>query len=492
MRAFAIAISLFLAASMVLLGAVPEASAASNPPNCPKTGLAFSLGEFRDLSLDDQCSGGLNDGADCGDDSECPGGGQCSPGETPITGPLIQGETIYYEAALSFNPTACGYQGGELCIDLPSIGGCPSGNPAVSPRRCVQGPNANANCAAGSECPGSSCVVVFGSQCCDVTPNFSLTCNGGTNDNSTCSVDSECPGGGCSGVPLICPAIQCNPFGLATLTSRQVPYVVRVEDSDRTGTCQLTELRVIAHYWNGVSHQGPNDIFPLDGDSAAECDKVVVPTPGGPTPTDVTATPTPVLGTPSRTRTPSAPTPPETTATPGPFACSPVPDACAAPPHGKGLLRISSGGNSGMSSLVWRWGPGSIETKAELGNPLPDDGTQFVLCIYDGNASLIEQASVHGGGVCGATGCWRDRASGFSYRAHGVNDDGIQTLTLRAGDGAARLTLMGKGSRLDTPAMPIVPLPVVVELKSSAGSCWSAAYGTTRTNLPGRFVATAD
>src|SRR5262249_43350456 len=142
---------------------------------------------------------------------------------------------IYYEASLSFNPIACGYQGGQMCIDLPSVGGCPAGNPPISPQRCVGGTNAPANCTNNSECPGGACVGTFGSECCDVTPTFGKTCNGGTNDNGTCSVDSECPGGTCSGVPLICSAVNCNPQGLASVTSRQVPYVVNF--ADRSSQC---------------------------------------------------------------------------------------------------------------------------------------------------------------------------------------------------------------------------------------------------------------
>src|SRR6185369_13020600 len=184
---------LFQAVVVFLLFSVAGAGrawAASNPPNCPKTGQAPAVGELRDLIAGNQCSGGLNQGANCDVDSECPGGGICSPGDTPISGPKIEGETIYYEASLSFNPTACGYQGGKMCIDLPSVGGCPGGNPPISPQRCVGGTNANANCTNNSECPGGSCVVLLGSECCDVTPT-PTSCNGGSNDNGACSVDSE-------------------------------------------------------------------------------------------------------------------------------------------------------------------------------------------------------------------------------------------------------------------------------------------------------------
>jgi len=257
--------------------------AASNPPNCPKTGQAPALGELRDLIPGTQCSGGLNNGAACTVDSECPGGGRCSPGDTPITGPKLEGETIYYEASLSFNPTACGYEGGKMCIDLPSIGGCPGGNPAISPQRCVGGTNATANCSAASECPGGSCIVLFGSECCDVTP----------------------PGG----IPLICSSPLCNPPGVDTVVSRQVSYVVHF--ADRSAQCaNPTNVRAVFNYFNGTSHHGPNDEFPVNSNQPI-CNDIITPTP---TPT-VTTTPTPTV---TPTLTPTDTPTPTTTMTPTP------------------------------------------------------------------------------------------------------------------------------------------------------------------------------
>jgi hypothetical protein len=335
-------------ACVLVLGIATHAGATSNPPTCRRTGQAPAVGELRDLILanlcsggandgascasdsecpggrcplsDNQCSGGFNSGADCTSDSECPGGGQCSPGDTPIFGPKITGETIYYEASLSFNPVACGYQGGFMCIDLPSVGGCPGGNPPISPRRCVGGTNPNANCLNDSECPGGmGCVVLFGSECCDVTPTFPLTCNGGANDDGTCSVDSECPGGTCSGIPLLCSAGNCNPPGLASVTSRQVPYVVT--PADHSSQCaDQTNIRAVFHYFNGTSHFGTDDVFPVNSDQPL-CNAVVTPTPTStrtvtPTPTD-TPTPT-VTPTPTDTPTPTV----TSTVTPTPTATS--------------------------------------------------------------------------------------------------------------------------------------------------------------------------
>jgi len=226
-----------------------------------------------------QCSDGANFGNDCVTDADCPGG-LCSLGETPINAPgvKIQGETIYYEGNLSFNNAtgSCGYEGGKICIDIPSVG-CPGSNPAISPNRCVGGTTPNAPCPPdGPVCGGGGvCSPSFGTECCDVTPP--------------------------AGVPLICVGCTTNPQ-VATIVSRQVPYVVNFADA--SNLCNpVTNVRGVFNYFNGISHHGAGDEFPVDS-SQPICNPVITPTPTAtvtPTPT-ATATVTP---TPTATETPT-------------------------------------------------------------------------------------------------------------------------------------------------------------------------------------------
>src|SRR4029453_5425452 len=93
------AILVFLAGAMVMgRGSV---WAQSNPPTCTKTGSALLVTELRDQD---------NDGV----------------GETPIVGPKLAGETIYYQATLFMQSATgqCAYDGGSICIDPPGPNGC--------------------------------------------------------------------------------------------------------------------------------------------------------------------------------------------------------------------------------------------------------------------------------------------------------------------------------------------------------------------------------
>jgi hypothetical protein len=51
---------------------------------------------------------------------------------------------------------------------------------------------------------------------------------------------------------------------------------------------------------------------------------------------------------------------------------------------------------------------------------------------------------------------------------------------LKAGSaGRAKITVRGQGPKLALPALPLVQDPnVTVQLRSSAGQCWEAAYAT--------------
>ncbi len=279
--------------ALLTLSIASSASAINDPTTCFKTAQAVALGELRDLIPGTQCSGGPNFGADCTTDADCPQSA-CSLGDTPINAPgiKVQGETIYYEGNLDFSPAAgaCGYEGGSICIDIPSTG-CPASNPAITPFRCVGGTTPGAPCPPDSAtaCGGAGvCTPLFGSECCDVTPT--------------------------GGVPLICVGCTQNPQ-VSGIVSRQVPYVV--DFNDKSALCANPEnVRGVFNYFNGTSHHGAGDEFPVDSTQPI-CNPVVTPTP---TPT-TTATPTPTsTPTPTPTSTPTPTATPTPTPTPTPTA----------------------------------------------------------------------------------------------------------------------------------------------------------------------------
>jgi hypothetical protein len=144
--------------------------------------------------------------------------------------------------------------------------------------------------------------------------------------------------------------------------------------------------------------------------------------------------------------------------------------------------------------LQWKWGKGAPTAKSEFGNPRID--TDYRLCLYDGQDTLLSHASAPAGGTCNAKSprlCWRENASGFRYVDRDLTPDGVQQLVLKAGTaGKSKIMLKGRGANLKTPALPISHLPVKVQLNNTVGECWTATYGTTLKNQTGMFKAKSD
>ncbi len=179
-----------------------------------------------------------------------------------------------------------------------------------------------------------------------------------------------------------------------------------------------------------------------------------------------------------------------------PGACSGTPLAgCRTPViPGAAQLQIRNVAPDTKDRLQWKWGKGAATPKSAFGSPTTD--TDYRLCLYDGEDTLLTHASMPAGGSCNVKSpkpCWRESASGFRYVDRDLTPSGVQQLVLRTGvDGKAKIMLKGRGPTLRTPALPITHLPVRVQLTNTAGSCWGATYSTTLTNLGGTFKAKSD
>jgi acyl-homoserine lactone acylase PvdQ len=180
-----------------------------------------------------------------------------------------------------------------------------------------------------------------------------------------------------------------------------------------------------------------------------------------------------------------------------------VPGACGATPAASCRAPIAPGGAQLQARnvspdtkdrLQWKWGKGAATAKSAFGSPTVD--TDYRLCIYDGQDSLLSHASAPAGGNCNAKSpkpCWRENAGGFRYVDRDLTPDGVQQLILRAGvAGKAKITFKGRGPTLQTPALPIAHLPVKVQLTNTVGECWDATYSTTLKNQTGTFKAKSD
>jgi hypothetical protein len=131
------------------------------------------------------------------------------------------------------------------------------------------------------------------------------------------------------------------------------------------------------------------------------------------------------------------------------------------------------------------WKKGAATTKADFGNPVLQNGTDYQLCIYDqagGMTSVLLSAAAPADGLCNATHpkpCWKESGHGFTYLDRDLTPDGLFKITLKEGlDGKAKITVKGKGDNLGiTDArLHAVQTPVTAQVRSSAGVCWEATY----------------
>ncbi len=136
-------------------------------------------------------------------------------------------------------------------------------------------------------------------------------------------------------------------------------------------------------------------------------------------PSFVTPTPT-ISPTPTVTVTPTlTPTP---TATP--LTCPGGPVAGCRTPWWRRTPYKKD--RTGTVQLQWKWSKGSVTSKADFGNPLAATSYQF--CIYDGASSLLFDATIPPGGLCGASNpnpCWKDKPKGFEYNDKDLTAGGI-------------------------------------------------------------------
>jgi hypothetical protein len=141
---------------------------------------------------------------------------------------------------------------------------------------------------------------------------------------------------------------------------------------------------------------------------------------------------------------------------------------------------------------LWKWSYGAATAKGDYGNPLAS--TSYQLCVFDGDGRTIGRAGAPAGGVCGGRPCWREGSSTFTYRSRDRRPDGtrrVSTVRLKlkaGGDGQARIVARGTGPTVDLAPLP-ADQPVTVQLKSSEGACWEAAYSApARRNGIDQFV----
>ena len=131
--------------------------------------------------------------------------------------------------------------------------------------------------------------------------------------------------------------------------------------------------------------------------------------------------------------------------------------------------------------IAWKWRKGAATAVADFGDPL--GGDDYALCVYDESAPeprLVVAAAVPANDACAAASgadCWAQARAGarvLRYRSIERRPDGIERVVLKPGrDGAARITLHGRGEHIDVPHLPL-GLPLRTQLLGAHGPCWES------------------
>jgi uncharacterized delta-60 repeat protein len=336
--------------------------------------------------------------------------------------------------------------------------------------------------------------------CCDAECRFvgpSVVCRAAS---GICDVEERC-----TGTDAACPvdvdpactptaSVTATPSATHTPTDTALPTFTAppsaTASASATATAEPTGTESATVTVTDTQTPTPSatpTLTPLDPTASATATQSATPQ-DTPTATQ-TASETPTVtasASPSSTPTNSATEPPAMTASTTPTVTSLPAAPCAPTPRtdcataGRTILVLSRRGG-GRDRLTWKWSRGTAAV-GDWGNPLQT--TRYAFCLYD-ERGLLAAATLPLGAP------WLATNDGFTYRDTAARADGILRLDLRAGAGAARILLAGRGAGLPDPDLPALP-PVVAQLVAGdAGGCWQGAYDVAqrslRRNLPTRL-----
>ncbi len=155
--------------------------------------------------------------------------------------------------------------------------------------------------------------------------------------------------------------------------------------------------------------------------------------------------------------------------------CGATPELCRTPAvSGKAQLTLKDAADDAKDAFTWKWANGAATSLADFGDPTAGDG--YEVCLYDAGG-LIASATAPAAGLCEGRPCWRARKTGFVYKDRLRSPDGLQSMSLKAGeDGRASILVQGRGASLAVPALTALASPLTVQLQTTTGVCWSARY----------------
>ncbi len=136
-------------------------------------------------------------------------------------------------------------------------------------------------------------------------------------------------------------------------------------------------------------------------------------------------------------------------------------------------------GAGAKDKLIWKWIKGPAAMQTDFGDPTA--ATNYTLCIYhEVFQTVVSQAFIPGGDLCGALQCWKALGSkGYSRSDTAAGTAGISKVLLKGGP-ASKIIVKGKDGNLDLrpSSLPLGGTVTVQLSNSSNGTCWQSSVDT--------------
>ena len=181
-------------------------------------------------------------------------------------------------------------------------------------------------------------------------------------------------------------------------------------------------------------------------------------------------------------------TPPATAS--DPELCAPAPQTGCFQTADIGIHARLTPGKPARDSLHWTWRAGDALASSDFGEPRA--GTDYALCIYDGDLTLQTESQAPADGTDSlvvsvdvpSSQRWSQFFGTHFYFNLGGRPDGIRFGALRPGDHGA-VSFTGKGERLGLGALAGVDADrVISQVQNSDGECWGANVTVELRNPP--------
>lgn len=129
-------------------------------------------------------------------------------------------------------------------------------------------------------------------------------------------------------------------------------------------------------------------------------------------------------------------------------------------------------GGAEDSKLTWNW---SAIGGAAMTSP-QEQLTGYAVCIYEGDGTVATAASAVAYAECEMGGCWSGKQGRYRFRGKRGGSFAVRGISLNDTGLVKKIRLKASGTGAPMPRMREMAVPLTVQLISTDGQCWQAAY----------------